>query len=250
MSIFYVLAHKGFFKDLAVTTHASKAAADLFVKDGLPSQLNAAEVAGQPEDLNFGGPALVALFNKLGSMAPHPQEAIERFATRKDGQRRTFDRLENMYKDQPMEPDNAASAPSVTQPAATTETTATENDMATKAKAKKAKKTSARKAATPSKPKTAKKRSPAKGKSAGKVAEFAQVREGTTRQKILHLMTGKHNAQQIADKLSIPASLVSSNVYCLWRDCAIGYSYGENGELTALYPTGRGYADAVKKAEK
>ena len=95
---------------------------------------------------------------------------------------------------------------------------------------------------------TEKKARVGKGKPAGKPADFKQVMKGSKRGNILELLNGKMNAKQIGEKLGIPGTLVSSNVFCLHRDCGIGHSYGANGEITALYPAGKTLADALKVA--
>jgi hypothetical protein len=86
------------------------------------------------------------------------------------------------------------------------------------------------------------------GKPAKVLAEFRQIKDGTARAHVLKLMDGRHTADQIASRVGIEKTVVKLHAYKLWSDCGIGYEI-VNDKMTALYPKGKSYEAAIKKAE-
>ena len=84
----------------------------------------------------------------------------------------------------------------------------------------------------------------------GSVSDFRRIRGGTDRAAVLKLMNGTMSPEQIAKKLGgekFTARYVMAHVYCLRRDCGIGYELNDRGKLVALYPGDKTYRDTVKK---
>lgn len=137
----YALAHDGLLNSLTVTTHPHAEAANQFIGQ---TSAKAALVVIAEEDLAMSGPLLVKLLNLLNPEGP----AVNKFATKKDGQRRVFTALEAKYRGQPHEPFNpvetsgdekADNQSEVANPVSPEGAGTTENDMATKKKATKKK---------------------------------------------------------------------------------------------------------------
>lgn len=76
------------------------------------------------------------------------------------------------------------------------------------------------------------------GKSAKPKDEFRALREDTIRGRIFSRMDGTRTVDQIADELSLSASNAHAHVYCLWRDCGIGFSFDDDRRVCASLPTG------------
>lgn len=112
-----------------------------------------------------------------------------------------------------------------------------------KAKAPKASK-SEKASKVAKKPAAAKERKPRKessratGKDAKAKDEFRPLRGGTIRANIFALMDGKMTVEQIADKLKVDRANCHAHVYCLWRDCGLGFSYDAEKRVTGLLPKG------------
>lgn len=140
----YALRHDGLFNQLKVTIHPHVEAAKQSAEAS--SEKAVLMVIGE-EDLTVSGPLLVKLYNLLTPDGP----AVNKFATKKDAQRRVFAALELKHRSQEQEPFNpveTATGAKVNPTAAITEDssegskTQEEATMATKKKAvKKAKKT-------------------------------------------------------------------------------------------------------------
>lgn len=230
-----------------VLLYTKPAARTRFLRDGMTDPF-----------LSWSAADLLAVHNALS------KKPVQKFETTDVGRRRVLKLLEALplserdvpeaervpvHRNDERRPDPKMPAPRET---ATTPTTATTNsarggaesetDMAAKkSTAKKAAKKAAKK---PAAEKKAKAKS-TDGKPAKAVAEFKQVRDGTVRQQILKLMDGKHTAETIGEKLGKEAGLINSHIFCLWRDCGIGYTFAD-GKVTAVYPGSKTYKDAIK----
>lgn len=212
-----------------VTTHANRRDAFTYVNQQCLAR-DRYHVVGDAQDLPREGGLTVALANHLGSR----QAAGERSVL--------YSLLASRYQSQPHE---VIAPPVVIQPSAKEKDMETQTaETAKPGKAAKAAKSTATKAAKPAKT-TAR----GKGKPAGKVADFRQVKIGSARADILTLMDGTKTAEQIgkAVKPAVDAAKVGAHAFCLARDCGIGYEYGPNRELKALFPTGKTLADALKE---
>lgn len=206
-----------------VTTHQNRRDAFTYVNQ-LALDRGRYAVVGEPHDFATDGFLLKAVADHLGCRQGRGERSV------------VYNLLASRYQDQNHE---------VIAPPPPIQRDEKENDtMATQAAAKAPKPA---KAAKPAKAKTVSTRG--KGKPAGKVADFRQVKVGSARERILSLMTGQHTAEQIAAMVGgIDAAKVGAHAFCLSRDCGIGYEYGEGGTLKALFPTGKTLADALKVA--
>ncbi len=227
----YLISYKGAFKDVLVRTYPGPERAKAMFDS--PSFSTDPAVSGfvvsEENDIDLTGPGLVGLYNGLTG------ESISKFESRTVGRRRVWEAIREKYQHQP--PDQGQAAPVEGSLNAATDG---EDDMAKKATKKKAaKKTKA--PAGERKPRGV-------GKPAGKVADLRQVRDGTDRAKVLKLMTGKNTAAQIGQELGIDEKKVGTIIFCLSRDCGIGYSFGEKGQVEAIYPGDKTYKDVIKKA--
>jgi hypothetical protein len=239
---------KGLFNELTIETHPDLLTAAAYVASPKFADSKWAGISfDRAEDLSFGGPMLVQLYNHLrGATNPEAPDHLKKFESRARGQERVFALVEEKYLHQPHA---AFEAPAKGDLPASSTTDGAEGagleegteDMAKKKAAKAAKKAKTTKPAGEKKPR-------GKGVGPGKVADFRQVREGTDRQKVLKLMNGQHTAEQIAQELGMESKKVGQIAFCISRDCGIGYSFSDKGRLTAEYPTGKSYKDAVKKA--
>lgn len=149
----YALAHNGLLKDLRVTTHSHAEAARQFLKSS--KDFLAGDVVIGEEDLKaFKGPTLVNLYNML---MDKPEDAVAKFDTKANGQRRTFIALETRYRSQPEEPFTPVEDVTENEDTPTSEMTLEgskqkEGQMAT---AKKSKKKATKKAKAERKPRVA-----------------------------------------------------------------------------------------------
>ena len=78
----------------------------------------------------------------------------------------------------------------------------------------------------------------ATGKEAKAKDAFRPLREGTIRANIFALMDGTKTVDQIADKLKVDRANCHAHVYCLWRDCGLGFSYDAERRVTGVLPKG------------
>lgn len=244
MTVFLV-ATRGVNKEVRVTTHPNELAAKSFLGS------YGDEWSGHPIasdcDPDLSGPALVSLYNALAKNDPSHID-IKKFESRSVGKRRIWDFLNQAHQHKPHETAEAAPAvekgdtPEAAQPVPGRDENEETDDMAAK---KKAAKKAAKKTTKPA----GEKKPRGKGKSAGKVADFRPVREGTDRQKVLKLMNGQNTAEQIGTELDMPAKKVGTIVFCMSRDNGIGYEFGPKGQLKALFPGSNTYKDAVKAAK-
>ena len=78
-------------------------------------------------------------------------------------------------------------------------------------------------------------------------AEYKVLRGGTIREQIVTRMDGTRTAKQIAEEIGKTASNTSSHIYCLWRDCGIGFEYDPEGRVRVLPPEGMTPADLFQK---
>jgi hypothetical protein len=76
------------------------------------------------------------------------------------------------------------------------------------------------------------------GKDPKPKVEFHPLREGTIRGRIFAKMDGKHTSAQIAEELSLSPGNTHSHIFCLWRDCGIGFKYDDEKRVTAVLPAG------------
>jgi hypothetical protein len=77
-----------------------------------------------------------------------------------------------------------------------------------------------------------------KGKTPKPKDEFHPLREGTIRGNIFARMDGTRTVTEIADDLSLNRGNTSSHVFCLWRDCGIGFSFDDKKRVKAVLPSG------------
>lgn len=77
-----------------------------------------------------------------------------------------------------------------------------------------------------------------KGKTPKPKDEFHPLREGTIRGNIFARMDGTRTVTEIADDLSLNRGNTSSHVFCLWRDCGIGFSFDDKKRVKAVLPPG------------
>lgn len=252
-SMTYQAGSKGLFNDLTIETHPDRPTADAYVASPKFADSKWAGISfDRAGDLSFGGPMLVQLYNHMrGATNPEAPDHLKKFESRARGQERVFALVEEKYLYQPHAAFEAPAKGDLTASSAegSSETPEGEapgleegtEDMAKKKAAKAAKKAKTTKPAGEKKPR-------GKGVGPGKVADFRQLREGTDRQKVLKLMNGQHTAEQIAQELGMESKKIGQIAFCISRDCGIGYSFSDKGRLTAEYPAGKSYKDAVKKA--
>jgi hypothetical protein len=78
--------------------------------------------------------------------------------------------------------------------------------------------------------------------------EFRPLRKGTIRGNIFDRMDGTRTISQIADELQLDRGNCSSHVFCLWRDCGIGFSFADGSLVKAVLPVGVSDAFRAEKA--
>lgn len=95
---------------------------------------------------------------------------------------------------------------------------------------------------------------PGGGKPAKPVSEFGQIANGTTRCKILTMMSNQKDGKtvgnsvaDIAESTGLNPVRVVQHAYCLWRDIGIGYRLTSTNHLMAIYPVGKSFTDAIKE---
>lgn len=225
MTTVYTIAHDGSFGKLRITTHADRRDAVTHVSQ-LGLRRTDYVTAAEPADLPPAsvGTALRLLSDALGISgdAPLTREGV-------------FQVVVAEYHDQPHE---VIAPPPPATPIRGVKDQTMDNQPASQAKkAKGAAK--APKAASPR----------GKGKPAGKVADFKQVKIGSARERILSLMDGSKTAEQIGKAVGVDAAKVGAHAFCLARDCGVGYAYGEGGTLKALFPAGKTLKDALRSSE-
>lgn len=106
--------------------------------------------------------------------------------------------------------------------------------------------------------KTRKKAAPAEKKgrqisrAAGLVEDFAAVRAGTVRAQIIKLATEhSRTIDKIAELAETDRKTVLTHLFCMNRDCAIGYAVDDTDVVTLKFPGSKTAEDAVKApAEK
>ena len=74
------------------------------------------------------------------------------------------------------------------------------------------------------------------GKSPKPIGEFRPLRADTIRGRIFARMDGTRTVGKIASELNLSPSNTHSHVYCLWRDCGIGFFYDPDGRVTSSLP--------------
>lgn len=229
----YLLTYVGVFEKIRVRTYPDVETAKAVYSQPGEDPRESGLYAGAPEDIDLTGPGLVSLYNSLTG------SSLSKFETRTVGKKRIFDILEERYQHQPHEAAPAAASPSEasTGEAAAT-TTEGDEDMAKKGKKVRVR---AKRVKGEAKPRGV-------GKPAGKVSDLRLIREGTDRAKVLKLMTGRHTSAQIAQETGLDEKKVGTIIFCLSRDCGIGYKFGEKGQVEAIYPGDKGYKDVIKKA--
>lgn len=77
---------------------------------------------------------------------------------------------------------------------------------------------------------------------------LGQLKPGTKRATIVEMSNGKNTVEQIAKKVDIVASQVSTQLHCLNRDTGIGYDMNE-GKPKVILPTGATLKQLFKSAE-
>jgi hypothetical protein len=98
---------------------------------------------------------------------------------------------------------------------------------------------------------TQQRKRPGGGKPPKSATELGQIRAGTTRHKILTMMSDSnvsHTLEDMANAVGVTATRVAQHAYCLWRDLGVGYRLRPDHTLIALYPPGKSLTDAVKHA--
>lgn len=87
------------------------------------------------------------------------------------------------------------------------------------------------------------------GKDPKKVSDFRTVRAGTTRARVVELCDGKKTVDQVAAAIGGDRKKVLAHLHCLWRDCGVGYSVGEDDRAVVLFPGSKTRADMVAEAK-
>ena len=86
----------------------------------------------------------------------------------------------------------------------------------------------------------------------GKVADFKPVRAGTARAKVVKMGAGgDKSVAQIASAIDGDRKTVLTHLFCMNRDCAIGYEVTDDGKVVLTFPGSKTIDDAIKEpAEK
>ncbi len=178
--------------------------------------------------LHYEGFVEDPIYNALG-----PDKAVAKFETREVAARRTFALLCAKFSGLPVTSVEVAPDLHITPPSEEMTTMANRTTAAA----------SVRRSRAPGVGRQATSRT------AGTVADFKQTREGTARQKILKMMDGTKTPDEISAIMggTFTGKYVLAHAYCLRRDCGIGYELTKEGNLLALYPKNRSYADAIKQ---
>jgi len=82
----------------------------------------------------------------------------------------------------------------------------------------------------------------------GKVEDFRPVRAGTARAKVVELSGGGKTLAQIAARIGKDRKTVLAHLFCLNRDCGVGYDVGEDDRVTLTLPGSKTLEDAIKQA--
>lgn len=227
----YLITYRDYLEDVAVFKFAERAHAEaaLARPDG-----DRAGFVVSPEDslAEIGTPTLLRLYN---AWRDEGDREVSKFESRAVGRNRFLVRLETRFRKLPVTEGPAKeTAPASAGPV----------EGATEGETEMTKTATKRKTNGEAKP-----RKRGGGQPAGKVSEFKPVREGSIRHGILKLLNGRHTAEDIAKEMKSKATTVSSHIFCLKRDCGIGYEISEDGKVTALFPTGKTMKDAVRPAK-
>lgn len=87
-----------------------------------------------------------------------------------------------------------------------------------------------------------------RGKPPAAATEFKPIRAGTIRDQLISFMDGTMTAAQIADKIGKTPANTSSHIFCLWRDCGIGFQYDADGKISVVPPEGMSAGELVQRA--
>ncbi len=89
------------------------------------------------------------------------------------------------------------------------------------------------------------------GQPPGALHELRAARAGTRRVRVMELADGTRSLTEIGAALeaefggAFPDSLVASHLFCLRRDCAVGYVFDDVGRPLIVLPPGATMTDAV-----
>lgn len=73
-----------------------------------------------------------------------------------------------------------------------------------------------------------------------------RIRRCTDRYRILVLMDGTRTPLEIGTALGFEKTgYIAVHLFCLWRDCGIGYQFDTLGRISAIYPLGYDFASTV-----
>lgn len=81
----------------------------------------------------------------------------------------------------------------------------------------------------------------------GLVSEFGQVREGTARATVVKMGLKGCTVESLANAIGKDRATVMTHLFCLNRDCAIGYEVA-GGRLSITLPGSKTLEDAIKPA--
>ena len=82
----------------------------------------------------------------------------------------------------------------------------------------------------------------------GKVADFKPVRAGTARAKVVKMGAGgDKSVAQIASAIDGDRKTVLTHLFCMNRDCAIGYEVTDDGKVVLTFPGSKTIDDAIKE---
>jgi len=81
----------------------------------------------------------------------------------------------------------------------------------------------------------------------GLVSDFGQVRDGTARATVVKMGLSGCTVDALAKEIGKDRATVMTHLFCLNRDCAIGYEV-EDGKLSITLPGSKTKADIIKKA--
>jgi hypothetical protein len=67
---------------------------------------------------------------------------------------------------------------------------------------------------------------------------FRQVKPGTVREAIATRMDGTRTTAQIADEIGHTVVNTQSHIFCLWRDCGVGFRFDDERRVSLVLPEG------------
>jgi hypothetical protein len=76
------------------------------------------------------------------------------------------------------------------------------------------------------------------GKAPKPLAEFSPVRPNTIRSRICAVMDGRLTTREIADSVGLTPGNAHAHIYCLWRDCGMGFAFDGEGRVSLILPDG------------